>query len=100
MAYYIVRAKPNPSRLVELRARLDCGEIKAMQPFGRALQLGLTNARLHDDGFAIWEEEDYCHPPLAMERAAVLDDYFSDLSVERVEKGEGWAKINPLPLLW
>jgi hypothetical protein len=100
MAYYIVRAKPNLSRLAELRARLDCGEIKAMQPFGRALQLGLTNARLRDDGFAVWEEEDHCHPPLAMERAAVLDDYFSDLSVERVEEGEGWAKINPLPLLW
>jgi hypothetical protein len=29
------------------------------------------------------EEEDYCSPPLAQERAAVLDTYFDDITVER-----------------
>jgi hypothetical protein len=35
-----------------------------------------------------------------MERAAVLDTYFTDLSVERVEEGAGWARIADLPALW
>lgn len=43
---------------------------------GEALSTGLNNARWQADGIAIWEEEDYCSPPLAMERAAVLDKYF------------------------
>ncbi|MFO7170968.1 MAG: hypothetical protein DIU80_023325, partial [Chloroflexota bacterium] len=39
-------------------------------------------------------------PPLAMERAAVLDTYFSDLTVEPVERGEGWRRIEGLARLW
>jgi hypothetical protein len=35
-----------------------------------------------------------------MERAAVPDDYFADLAVERVEKGEGWKRLEELPRLW
>jgi hypothetical protein len=100
MAYYLVRAKPHDDRLVELRARLENGEIGQMRPFGQALLYSLTNARKAADGSAVWEEEDYCRPPLAMERDAVLDTYFSDLSVELVEEGSGWEKIADLPGLW
>jgi hypothetical protein len=32
----------------------------------------------------IWSEEDYCSPPLAMEREAVLDRYFTDIKVEGI----------------
>ncbi len=39
-------------------------------------------------------------PPLAMERAAVLDHYFEDLRLERVSAGEGWRRIAGLPSLW
>jgi hypothetical protein len=49
---------------------------------------------------AVWEEEDYCSPPLAQERAAILDTYFKELDVERVEKNEGWKKIASLPKMW
>ena len=72
-----------------------------LEPFGRALHHSLMNARV--DGaaeVAVWEEEDYCRPPLAMERAAVLDDYFTDLTVESVERGAGWKAIESLPSLW
>jgi hypothetical protein len=48
----------------------------------------------------VWEEEDYCRPPLAQEREAVLDRYFEDLSVERVERGSGWEQISDLPPLF
>jgi hypothetical protein len=102
MAYYLVRAKAHESLLAELRSRLDSGEIKKMRPFGQALQYGLDHARLDADqpGLVVWEEEDYCHPPLAQERAAVLDMYFAELQVERVQQNQGWAKIESLPRLW
>ena len=102
MAYYLVRAKYRENLLEELRMRLDSGEIKKMKPFGQALQYGLDNARLDSqaNGLVVWEEEDYCNPPLAQERAAVLDAYFTDLRVERVEANQGWASIEAQPRLW
>jgi hypothetical protein len=100
MAYYLVKAKFKRDLMTELRSRLDGGEIQQMRPFGRAMQHSLDNARLDPMGWAIWEEEDYCSPPLAQERAAVLDTYFTDLSVERVQEGRGWKRIEPLPKLW
>jgi hypothetical protein len=48
----------------------------------------------------VWEEEDYCRPPLAQERAAVLDDYFDKLQVEPVREGEGWLRIEGLERLF
>jgi hypothetical protein len=67
-----------------------------MEPFGESLHYSLENAKLKDDGVAIWEEEDYCRPPLAQERAAVLDEYFSQIEVERVDEGRGWQRIEEL----
>ena len=100
MAYYLVTAKPVDELLPELRQKLDNGDIQYMHPFGPALQYSLENARLQENGEAIWEEEDYCSPPLAQERAAVLDKYFRDLNVERVEKNTGWKQIDLLPGIW
>ena len=100
MAHYLVQAKPIDELLSELRQRLDSGEISVMRPFGRALQYSLDNARLQENGMAIWEEEDYCVPPLAQERAAILDTYFKDLNVERVNQNKGWEQIESLPRMW
>ena len=73
MAHYLVSAVPRTDRLDELRARLTRDEFRELQPFGRALTKSLRDARIREDGLAVWEEEDYCRPPLAEERAAVLD---------------------------
>lgn len=100
MAYYLVTAQPIQSKMASLRKWLDSGEIRAMRPFGQALQMGLDNARWESEGVAIWEEEDYCVPPLAQERAAVLDDYFTNIEVQYVSQGEGWKKIEPLKTIW
>ena len=100
MAYYLVKAKYHKDLLTELRSRLDSGEIRQMRPFGTALHYSLENARLDPQGWAIWEEEDYCSPPLAQERAAVLDTYFLDLGIEHVEKGNGWEQIESLQKFW
>jgi hypothetical protein len=100
MAYYLVQAKPIPDSTEKLYRILKRGDIQHMRPFGQALHEALENARVLDNGFAIWEEEDYCAPPLAQERVAVLNNFFEKLSVERVEKGRGWRQIMHLPLLW
>jgi len=102
MSYYLVKAQVHENLLTELRSRLDSGEIYKMRPFGLALHHGLENARLDPQGdhLLIWEEEDYCVPPLAQERAAVLDTYFTGLNVETVEQGEGWKQIESLKRLW
>ncbi len=100
MAFYLVKARTQTTQLEDLKRRLESGEILRMRPFGRALDYSLRNARLNEQGWAVWEEEDYCRPPLAMERGAVLDDYFTDLSVEPVQRGAGWRRIEDLPRLW
>ena len=99
MAYYLVRAKPKPERLSELQDRLQEDAFIGLRPFGKALTHSLKEARTQSDGNAIWEEEDYCSPPLAEERAAVLDKYFDEISVEQVAAGEGWKRIEALPIL-
>lgn len=74
-----------------------------MEPFGRALATALENARFDPArGEAVWVEEDYCTPPLAMERAEVLDDYFADVTVveEDVDEAAGWRRVAGLPGLW
>lgn len=100
MAHYLVRANPHEDLLAELRARLDSGEIRQMRPFGQALHYSLTHARKADEGGLIWEEEDYCRPPLAQERAAVLDTYFTGLQVTPVDRDQGWEQIENLERLW
>jgi hypothetical protein len=101
MAHYLVRVTPRTDALPDLRARLDDAALLDMEPFGRAVTESLENARYdpeHDE--AVWEEEDYCSPPLTMEREAVLDDYFEDISIEAVSAGAGWKQIEDLPSLW
>lgn len=100
MAHYLVKAKLIDNKLDELIEELDSGRIREMKPFGRSVQYSLKNARIQSDGYAVWEELDYCNPPLAMEREAVLDRYFTDLSVLAVEEGKGWDEIEELPSLW
>lgn len=100
MAYYLVRAHPRSGSLMELERRLVSGEVGRMTPFGRALSVALRGARLNEGGTALWEEEDYCSPPLREERAAVLDFYFDELRVEMVEPGAGWRQILELPYLF
>lgn len=101
MAHYLIRATPRDDALAELRAKLDDDAFIDMEPFGRALTDSLERARWDADrGEAVWEETDFCSPPLRQERDAVLDTYFSDIRVERVEDGAGWDRIDDLPRLW
>lgn len=100
MAHYLVRAKPVREKLTDLKRMLDQREIIPMRPFGNTLHHSLEHARLEPEGWAVWEEEDYCHPPLAQERAAVLDEFFTQLTVQAVQPEKGWEQIQDLPRLW
>ena len=103
MAFYLVRAKPKKERLKTLKEELNSDKISRMRPFGQALEYSLENARIDAENrdYALWIEEDYCSPPLAMERESVLDRYFNDIYVERVEsEEEAWNSINDMPRLW
>jgi hypothetical protein len=97
MAHYLVSAVPRADLMADLEARLAAGEFEALRPFGDALSESLRDARRRPDGTAVWEEEDYCRPPLAQERAAVLDKYFHEIHVEPVKEGEGWERIAQFP---
>lgn len=100
MAHYLVKAIPRDDLLGELESLLRKEAFLRLQPFGRALSHSLRNARIGEDEVAVWEEEDYCSPPLAQERKAVLDHYFESLSVEPVSAGDGWSRIRQLPRLF
>jgi hypothetical protein len=104
MALYMVKARPRKELLENLQKDLSSGKMLKMRPFGRALQYSLENARIEDNenpDYAIWVEEDYCSPPLAMERESVLDQYFNDIEVSRVEsEEEGWNMIKEKRSLW
>jgi hypothetical protein len=101
MALYLVRARPK-NDLSGLRKELNSGEISRLRPFGRTLYYGLDNAKIDPkDGYALWIEEDYCTPPLAMERESVLDRYFEDITVQLIaSEKEGLNRIANNPRLW
>jgi hypothetical protein len=100
MAHYLVTATPREELLAELSERLERDEFVTLRPFGRALTASLRRARRLPNGKAMWEEEDYCRPPLAQEREAVLDRYFDQISVESVVEGTGWVLIEAFPAMF
>ena len=100
MTLYLVRAKPKNNlselRRVRIRQHLNTATIWTNTSYG------LQNARFDtNNNYAMWVKEDYCSPPLAMERESVLDRYFDDITVDEIgSKDEGWNKIQDKPLLW
>ena len=100
MAFYIVEATLKEKTLSDLQANLADDAFTNLRPFGPTISHSLRNARRRPNGRVVWEEEDYCTPPLAQEREAVLDQYFHSIEVTPVAKGKGWASIKDLPPLF
>mgnify|MGYP006290382877 CR=1 FL=1 len=97
MAHYLVKGMLKADRREELLESLGKGEFAGLKPFGESLTYSLENAKKDEEGRWVWEELDYCDPPLKQEREQVLDRFFSYLDIERVDEGEGWRRIEPLP---
>ncbi len=70
MAHYLVTAQPKKDKLPSLWEKLQNNTFRSLKPFGEALSYSLEYARQRDDGKAVWEEEDYCSPPLKEEKEA------------------------------
>ena len=68
MTFYLVKAKVK-NHTLELRQEMDSSKIKKLVPYGNSLHYSLENAKRDDkEGvYALWIE-DYCSPPLVMER--------------------------------
>ena len=85
MAIYRVTARFKPATAEELRRKLDDGTIGAQQPDGQEMVDALHRAVVKDDDTVMWSERCYCQPPLAHERATVLDHYFDDIVAQPIE---------------
>jgi hypothetical protein len=76
MAHYLVKAKPYDETLEDLKTSIRKKGFEHLKPFGPSLSYSLEHAKIDSDSDWIWEELDYCSPPLKQEREQVLDRYF------------------------
>ena len=88
---YRVTARFKTETAVELRRRLDDGSIAAQQPDGQEIVASLHRAVVTGTDTVRWSERCFCDPPLAHERATVLDRYFGGITTEPVEDYERYA---------
>ena len=85
---YRVTARFRADTAAELRRRLDDGSIAVQQPDGQEIVDSLHRAVVTDSGDVQWSEMCFCDPPLAHERATILDQYFDDIATETIEDYE------------
>jgi hypothetical protein len=99
MAYYLVRAKPNPERRAELHTRLGENAFMALRPFGKALTHSLNEARTQPDADRYMGRRGLLLAAASPRACCVLDRYFDEIKVEQVNAGEGLNRIERLPKL-
>ena len=85
---YRVTARFKTTTAPMLRDRLDDGSIAAQQPDGQEIVAALHRAVIAADGEVTWSEQCFCSPPLAHERATVLDHYFADITTVPIDDYE------------
>lgn len=82
---YRVRARLKPGTEAAFLRRLTDGSVERQKPDGEEIVESMQRAVITDAGEVVWTETCYCSPPLAHERATVLDHYFDALSAEPVK---------------
>ena len=82
---YRVIARFKTDTAAELHRRLDDRSIAAQQPDGQEMVDSLHRAVVSESGDVRWSELCYCDPPLAHERATILDHYFDDIVTQPIE---------------
>ena len=93
---YRVRARFKTDTAAELRRKLDDGSIAAQQPDGQEIVDSLGRAVVRPSGDVQWSEMCFCDPPLAHERATVLDHFFDTLVAEPID---GYEQYDGQPFL-
>lgn len=69
---------------------LGDGSIAAQRPDGAEIVASMNRAVIGANGRTQWSEMCFCDPPLAHERATVLDTYFDDMRIEPVGDYESY----------
>lgn len=82
---YHVRARFRTDTAAEFLAKLTDGTIASQRPDGAELLASMERAVIDASGHAEWSEMCFCNPPLAHERATVLDLHFEDIRTEPIE---------------
>ncbi|MCP4316043.1 MAG: hypothetical protein GY789_08505 [Hyphomicrobiales bacterium] len=85
---YHVRAKFRADTAAAFLAKLTDGTIDNQRPDGSEIVASMDRAVVNSEGQVEWSELCYCNPPLAHERATVLDLHFEDISTEPIEAHE------------
>lgn len=82
---YHVRAKFRADTAAAFLAKLTDGTIGKQRPDGPELVASMKRAVVNAKDKIEWTEVCYCEPPLAHERATVLDSHFEDILAEPIE---------------
>lgn len=99
---YHVRAKFRSETAAEFLTKLTDGTIANQRPDGPELVASMDRAVVNAEGQIEWSELCYCDPPLAHERATVLDVHFEDIWTYPIESHvqyEGQPFMNQLRAL-
>lgn len=78
---YHVSASFRPEMAGQFLEKLTDGTIGAQRPDGAEIVASMKRAVVAGDGRVEWSEMCFCNPPLAHERATVLDTYFEDMRI-------------------
>ncbi|MGI9524986.1 MAG: hypothetical protein ACR2PG_25440 [Hyphomicrobiaceae bacterium] len=82
---YHVQASFRADTAEDLLRKLSDGTIGEQRPDGQELTASMQRAVVNAEGEIEWTELCYCKPPLAHERATVLDSHFDDIRTEPIE---------------
>ena len=81
---YKVRARLRPGTEAALLEKLTDGTVAGQRPDGAEIVASMERAVMAGDGQVEWSETCYCSPPLAHERATVLDHHFDAISAREI----------------
>jgi hypothetical protein len=90
---YRVLARFRTRTAVDFYKKLNDGSIANQRPDGAEIMASMERAVVNQDGGIEWTERCYCDPPLAHERATVLDAYFEDFLIEPVDAHRNFAGV-------
>jgi hypothetical protein len=82
---YHVQARFRADTAAAFLGKLTDGTIDNQRPDGPELVASMKRAVVTAQGQIEWSETCYCNPPLAHERATVLDLHFEEILAEPIE---------------
>jgi hypothetical protein len=82
---YRVRARFRPETAAAFLRKLTDGTVARQVPDGQEIVASMNRAVLNEAGEVEWSELCFCVPPLAHERATILDAHFEDITTEVIQ---------------